>query len=404
MARLALATATSPKADIHLTLFWRKGRERMNFRQASTYWSFGKRFSGKSSLIELIGSKYLEEGATLFDIFSARDGESLAWLRSPYTDVMLVCGDAMKLECPWPWVKMKDFRLEEAERHQLVITCPQFYANEYEQYATLSRLVDILKWRIVWDKVDVLMVREAGRLVASRIISGKVSNRLEAEYDFIDLHNEAYHTGLCALIDSVRPIAVAPDVREIANYVFVKKMGRMKIPAELWYVMKHIDPQYLRRMPIGQFVMVTDNDNVAVGYSDKVPWHISRGENLMKNLGITVQRDSAYVAPSRQSAGAIPETGRKITQAIHANIMEMRRNGKSYREIRDSLQAQGGPALNPVTIGEEIKDHEYARCGCMERSSVLRSSMGGSLAEDRTASVIRDIVSEMRAEGLEIGS
>jgi hypothetical protein len=338
-----------------LKLYWLVGHEKLDFTKPSTWWFFGKRFSGKSSGAEMVTAKHVDAGATAFDLFAARDNENLAWCRSPFKDVYLVCGDNAKLVTDFPWCKSSEFVLREAEKHEIVVTCPGFYLrNEYLQYSTLSKMVDILKWRDEWDKLDCLVVREASRLIASRIYAGKVSNRIEAEYDFIDLHNEAYHTGVTAAIDSLRPVSIATDVREIANYTVMKRLGKMRIPKEFNYLMRYIDPTYMRRMPPGEFILYTDNDDLAIGKFDEIPWHVKRGENILKSLNIQVEEDPNWQKGELQEK--LKEQGREpaVTKDIHDRMDEMRKGGASYRDI----QRETGFSL------ETIFKHLKGRCSC----------------------------------------
>jgi len=369
----------SVDSGIKIQLKWLRGKQRINFKEASTWWTFGKRFSGKSSLMETIASRYLDNGATVFDIFSARDGESLAWCRSPYQDIMLLCGDSVSLKTDYAWSKISDFTLREGEKHQLVITTPQLYGTEYEQYAALSKLTDMLKWRSIWKKIDVLLVREASRLIASRIISGKVSNRMEAEYDFIDLHNESYHTGVACCIDSLRPISIAPDVREVANYLFIKKLGRMRLPRELSYIFKFVNVSTLRNMAISEFLMITDSDKIAGGRFSKVPWHITRGENLMHNLKIEVTRDvgkakevetqdqlrkKGKLEPVKVESWENARRPRKITKEIHNHIIKQRGDGKTTPVIRKEILDQFKTSLSVRIVHQELSDHRLGTCKC----------------------------------------
>jgi len=331
--------------------------------------------------MEAIASKYLDKGATVFDIFSARDGESLAWCRSPYQDILLLCGDSVSLDTKYQWTKISDFTLAEGESHQLVVTTPQLYGSDYEQFAALSRLTDMLKMRAVWNKIDVLLVREASRLLRSRIISGKVKNQQEAEYDFIELHNESYHTGVAALIDSLRPMSIAPDVREVANYLMIKRIGRMRIPREMLYLYRFFKVGYLRNMPPGEFAMVTDSDNVAGGWFDKIPWHVKRGENLLLNLGIKVERDVEKAHKQEKQEIAIKKgkaleevkvqestpgggQARKISRAIHAEIQELRSQELTGPAIKQQILAKHGIDLSPRVINLDIVAHRTGSCKC----------------------------------------
>ena len=362
MIILQRVTGTKVKVDIPIDVKWIRGRDVPDFKQASTSWVFGKRFSGKSTMVETLGTKYMNKGGVVFDVFGARDSESLAWLRSPYNDVLLVAGASVNLKTSYKWVRINEFDLKEAEQHEMVITTPAFYSTEYEMYAALSRFVDLLKWRTVFNKVACLLVREAKNLIASRLMSGKVSNRLEAEFDFIDLHDQAYHTGVAAVIDSLRPISIAPDVREIANYTYIKRMGRMKIPAELYYLLRRVHPVFLRRMKVNEFLLLTDNDDFAVGRNSEVPWHIKRGENLLHNLQIEVERNIAQ-AKEMEEKKAKPQRDKKVTPEWHNDIMTLKKEGKSYRQIVDAL-ADKNFTLSHQQVSVEVHNHNVKRCSC----------------------------------------
>ena len=66
-----------------MKLCWIKGKDDFDFLRDYVYMILGVRGSGKSSFLENLGIHYLSKGAVILDLFGSRDGEGLAWLRSP---------------------------------------------------------------------------------------------------------------------------------------------------------------------------------------------------------------------------------------------------------------------------------------------------------------------------------
>lgn len=356
------------------TPVWKKGYDPINFEEASTHWIFGKRFSGKSSLNEGIGTYYLANGSTIFDLFGARDNESLAWLRSPFKRILLVCGDKMRIDSNYPFCKASDFKqqgfLQLVERHyEIVLTCPSFYLNEQEQYRALSTIVDCLKWRSGFGKkMDFLLIREAGRLLTSRIVSGKVKNRFEAEQDFIDLHNEAYHSGLGSGIDTLRPNGLDISVRDIANYTYIKKVGRMTIPREYFHLGQYYTWEDIRMMNKEDFILFTDNNALSSGFFTKVPWHIERGENIMETYQIRVFEDPNGPKLEKVSEDSAPSKNAKVTLEMHKEILEFRKSKPPvpYETIAAKLsEKMNGETLSWQAVDWQVKQHNKGLCLCV---------------------------------------
>jgi hypothetical protein len=79
---------------------WVRGNEHISFTRPHPHLFFcqGIRGSEKSSFMEMAGCYYLDKGHTISDLFSSRDGENLAWLRSPFSKekkILLLCGELM---------------------------------------------------------------------------------------------------------------------------------------------------------------------------------------------------------------------------------------------------------------------------------------------------------------------
>ena len=61
---------------------WIRGRDEPTFDKPKTYFTLGQIEAGKSTLLEHIGIKHLEKGATILDAFGSVDGDSAAPART----------------------------------------------------------------------------------------------------------------------------------------------------------------------------------------------------------------------------------------------------------------------------------------------------------------------------------
>jgi energy-coupling factor transporter ATP-binding protein EcfA2 len=93
-----------------MKVVWVRLNDTISFNKPSTWFVLGLRGSGKSSLLEHVACNYLEEGHVVLDLFGSRDGEGLAWLRSPYAKdkkILLLRGENVDVEASFP-VKQAD--------------------------------------------------------------------------------------------------------------------------------------------------------------------------------------------------------------------------------------------------------------------------------------------------------
>lgn len=352
--------------------WWLRGYEKLRWNQPSTHWAIGLRHTGKSSLLEAICTNYAEtDRSTIFDLYSASDNEGLTWLRSPYNQTLLIVGKDAKITShnnSIAWRRINEFTLEEAEQYQTVIAVPKLFRTEYEQYSALSYITRKLSERDSFNKVNVLIIREAGEYIRSRVVTGEAKNHLKAIFDFIHLHNQAAHSGLAVCLDSLRALAIDISVREITNYVYFKQIGSRAIPKDIYHLLRHIMPHLLRRLPKEAFILLTEKDNIAIGRFNPVPWHIRKGEGLMKNLGIQVEFESKTQSNPDNPLIELHEPKdlkRKVTLEIHQEIIRLRNLGLSYGNIQRELAT--GPLaikLNPYTIGTTLKEHLAHICPC----------------------------------------
>ena len=225
---------------------WIYGHEIIDYSRASTHFVFGIRFAGKSSLLETIASNYIINGGTIFDLYCADDSESLAWLDSPYKKILLVCGNSMRIKSKWRCVQEKDLDLNETKNYQVVLTCPEFFSNKNEMYICLMNIVTRLRKRTIFppkNSINFLLVREASELISSQMrASNKRINQQEAMEEILTLVKQAFHANLAIGIDSLRPATININMRQIANFTYIKTMGKLDISKEYSWIMKRIIP------------------------------------------------------------------------------------------------------------------------------------------------------------------
>lgn len=85
-----------------MRVVWLRGVNKINFRRPFSWFVNGVRGSGKSSFLEALGEQYLMRKHTVLDLFGSRDGEGLAWCRSPWAKdarILLVHGANVSVDC-----------------------------------------------------------------------------------------------------------------------------------------------------------------------------------------------------------------------------------------------------------------------------------------------------------------
>ncbi len=393
-----------PRGSIKVTRgFYNSKLERVfDFTAPGVFWFTAKQFAGKSTGVEDIEIEYIEHGGTAIDIFSADDEEGAGFCDSGYK-VLLLTGDRVDLgfsKTKYDWMHVGDLKMNTPDqiieslnllaRYQVVVTVPGFFYDANEMFRSLSRLIELLKRRglVQWTfpdgstKIFCVAVREAKVLLASRYYSGKINSRQDAEMDLIDLVDKAFHTGIALCFDSLRYMSITPEIRDITHYMFIKRLGRMKLPPEFNFIMRYVNPRYMRRMPKHHYVLYTDEDDVYFGTNDAVPWHVKRGEPVLSRLGIEVTyKEKKVKAPS---SGSPAEPGQdtedqvaesrqtevggkkwKVALDIHKRIVDLvTTQGLSYARAQVKLETETGLHLSSTTLFNEMKVHKAKLCLC----------------------------------------
>jgi hypothetical protein len=144
----------------------------ITFRRPHTFLSYGIRGSGKSSLLEHVGEHYLANGSPVIDLFGSRDGEGLAWCRSPWAEekkILLLHGDNSDVSCSFDIRSISKYSLKDVQDYDIIISASPLYSSIDQEYRDINRILDSIYERLVWDKVSNIIIREASNLLYSRM-------------------------------------------------------------------------------------------------------------------------------------------------------------------------------------------------------------------------------------------
>ena len=273
-----------------LQIKWIRGNDKLPLDRPFTLLVQGVRGSGKSSLLERLGEISLKRGHTVFDMFGARDGENLAWLRSPLVEdkkVLLLRGPNVDVDCSWPTISAEEVDLSIFDKYDLVISAAPLYRNFSEEVYYIAKITDMLFHRIHWRRLIYVICREASNLYYSRLkIAG---DQLEAKSQLIYMLREARHSGVTFALDSLRYKSIDVDVRSVCDYIVFKAQGFSRIDKELSFLYRFFQPYSIQQMPPEVFIILSRRGCIGFGYFDEVSWHKREKENILRALGIKVE-------------------------------------------------------------------------------------------------------------------
>lgn len=322
---------------------WLRGQENINYKRPNTYLCVGMRGSGKSSLLETIASRYPK----VIDLFGSKDNESLAWCKpnSPFHDVLFIIGRNIVVSSQWPTVCIENLEMKHFEPHQVILTTHAFYNTTNEYFTALQKITTLL-WdkRTFWTDPWLVIIREAANWIYSRLQIVKDSNMAKA--DFIQTLREARHSGIAVGVDTIRWTNIDKEVRDISDYIFMKRVGSIGLPKDLHFVYRFISPPGLMHMKPAVFVLLSSQGNMAVGKFQYPEWHKAEQENILFKLDIDIQ----YCGQSKERLS-------NVSMMEHVQIIEtyceqksMHKTAAVLRRSTSTIQAQS--ALHNKTIAE----------------------------------------------------
>lgn len=223
----------------------------------------------------------------ILDFFGSRDNEGLAWCRSPYDKILYIISDSASISCSYDVKNIKDVRLSDFENYQVIIAVSAFFQNLYDEFHFIRTIMDRLWYRESWRRPWLLGIRETANLLFSRV--SVKEDQAQAKAYVIYVLREMRHHGLAVAADAIRLKAVDIDIRELADYTFIKKPGRHGLPKEDRYVYRYFDPYKVMRMPPDRYILLTKDGTIAAGEFEYPWWHKTEKENLRKEFDIQVE-------------------------------------------------------------------------------------------------------------------
>jgi len=285
-----------------VTIFWTRGSEQLVTNRPNTEFVCSPiRGGGKSSLLEHRGEAYMKNGATVLDLFGSRDSEGLAWLRSPWVKteekkVALIHGDDVDVRGSWDTIKVSKLTHSDLEKYDILISATGLYPSIGAEYQQVNLITDLLYSRGEggYKKIVYTIVREASNLYYSRLRIDR--NQTQAKAYMIYLIREARHMGLALGLDTLKFTSIDFDIRVLLDYIYFKGQGVIGLPDEYLWLYGFFKPQFIRAMGPSQFILLTRHGNIGLGTFPEVLWHKKEKENIMKEVGVEVDRGDAIMA------------------------------------------------------------------------------------------------------------
>lgn len=273
-----------------LKVKWVRNEDEVVFTKPSVWFCLGKRGSGKSSFLETVAEGYLTNGNGIMDLFGSRDGEALAWLRSPWAkdkNILLLKGDNVDVTASFPVKNVDAISLADFEKYDIVISASPLYLNIDQEFFDAAKIEDILYKRLHYKKLVFVCCREASNFYYSRL---KVSeNQLYAKAQMIYLIRESRHMGLSLGLDSIRSYAIDIDIRSLSDYLILKAQGVQGLSKDLRWLYRYVNSALLRGLAPHRFVVVTSKGGIGYGVFPEIEWHKQEREDILNSVGIKVE-------------------------------------------------------------------------------------------------------------------
>jgi len=272
---------------------------------------------------------------------NSRDNENLAWARktSPIDDILMITGDSVDLDCSWDTVKVSDLTYNKMNEYEVALTCDSFYVNQMDRFKSIEKIIDNFWDRLAWKLPICVIVREASSFIYSRIKQG--ARQQEAKADFIYWQREMRHFGYTLFIDTIRWTSVDKEMRDLADYLIIKKLGPQGLPYDIKWLYKFVNPLAMAALPPQFFLLLTESAAIGFGMSQLPVFHKEEGVNLLAELDIKI------------TMGEMLEEGslRRVGDLEHAEII------REYNELKSIRKVQKKIRRSTQTIHRHIREH-----------------------------------------------
>ena len=298
---------------------WIRGSDNIDFSTPQVYFGLGVRGSGKSSLLEHVGEGFLDKGHALFDLFGSRDGEGLAWLRSPYAKdrkILLLKGENVDVNCSYETKTATSLTLADLAKYDMIISASPLYLSIDQEFLCSAHCIDTLYRRLHYSRLIYCIAREASNLFYSRL---RVSvNQLAAKAETAYLLRESRHLGVCMGLDSLRQTSIDIDIRSVTDFLFLKSQGVSGLSRDLRFLYSFINAAFLRDMKANRFVILTRRGAIGYGVFPEIPWHKTANEDILSNLGFKIE-----YGEQRLEESVLKGTYKTVSDLEHVKIIEL---------------------------------------------------------------------------------
>jgi len=333
-----------------MRLKWLRGNERISFKRPHVWFNLGVRGSGKSSLLEHIGEQYLDKGAVIFDLFGSRDGEALAWLRSPHAKdkrILLLKGDNVDVDSSFEVKNVEKLKMADIEKYDLIISASPLYLGVDQEFSNAAKVTDLLYKRIHWKRIVYLIMREASNFYYSRL---KISeSQTVAKANMVYLIRESRHCGLSLALDSVRFYSIDIDIRSLSDYIILKAQGIQGLTRDLKWLYSYVDPHLVRKLKPEHLILLSRQGSIAYGVFPEVSWHKKEREDILKAVGVKVEYGE------KLEEAVMKGTFKTVGDKEHSEIIRLyNEEALSMGAIAEKLKR------SPRTVQTHIRDHNKA--------------------------------------------
>jgi len=322
-----------------MKVVWTRGNDHINFTSANTWFCLGLRGTAKSSFLEHLAMQYIEKDCVVFDLFGSRDGESLAWLRSPYAKdkkILLLKGENVDVKGSFPVKAVDALTLNDVENFDIIISASPLHLNIDQEFFNAARLTDLLYKRLHYKRLVYLVIREAANFYYSRL---KVSdNQVAAKANMIYMIREARHVGLALGLDSIRYYAIDIDIRNLSDYMILKSQGVQGLASDLHWLYSYYDPHVVMNVPRQFFIIISKTGALGLGEFPYHTWHKEEKEDIVSEVGLKIEYGEALI--EGENKGTFKTVGDKehseiVTAYIEGSGMEAIANqkGRSTRTV-----------------------------------------------------------------------
>jgi len=273
-----------------MRILWTRGDTPVSFNRPSTWFVQGLRGSAKSSFLEHVAMGYMQEDSVVFDLFGSRDGEGLAWLRSPYAKdkkILLVKGENVDVQASFPVKTVDALTLQDLENYDILISGSPLYINPDQEFFDAAKLTNLMYRRLHYKRLIYCIIREASNFYYSRL---KVSdNQVLAKANMIYLIREARHMGIALGLDTLRYYAIDIDIRSLSDFLILKSQGVDGLAKDLEWLYSFFNPHVIRYMDPENFIVIARTGSLGIGTFPYHEWHKQEKEDILASVGLKVE-------------------------------------------------------------------------------------------------------------------